>query len=52
MARHFVYRDGSSVQSVLFYGVPQVGQIFSSLGRMYEIVEVRPSIDMLIVQEV
>lgn len=52
MARHFVMQDGRNVQGVLFYGVPQVGQIFSSLGRMYEIVEVRPSIDMLIVQEI
>ena len=52
MARHFVMQNGRNVQGVLFYGVPQVGQIFSSLGRMYEIVEVRPSIDMLIVQEI
>ena len=52
MARHFIMQDGKNIQSVLFYGVPQIGQIFSSLGRMYEIVEVRPSIDMLIVQEI
>lgn len=52
MARHFVMQDGKNVQGVLFYGVPQIGQIFSSLGRMYEIVEVRSSIDILIVQEI
>ena len=52
MIRSFFFRNGSSIDERMFYAVPQVGQIFSFKGNSYIIVEVRPSIDMLIVEEI
>ena len=52
MIRSFFFRNGSSIDERVFYSVPQVGQTFSFRGNNYMIVEVRPSIDMLIVEEI
>jgi hypothetical protein len=52
MIRSFFFRNGSDIDERVFYTIPRVGQTFSSKGVNYVIVEVRSSIDMLIVQEI
>ena len=51
--RYYVMQVNGKFRGGKYFAIPPVkGGIFSSFGQWYEIMEVRPSIDMLIVQEV